>query len=436
VFNWINGRLSFGARLGLLGALFMVPIALLLVLFIKANLTDLNFSLAELAGARYLPGAWSALAQGTAIPPPDGRFQEADARTAFAEASAADRMSAGLAFITAVEDGSNLTLDPDLDSFYAQDAVAVRLPALLEASSDLRSAITAGDASAILLARDHLWAAANQANGSLSSSIKDNPTGSVRAVLEAPTQSLAAALAAANAAQTAGAPAVMAALKSLDEAVDHTWQAGDAALIVLLRARIDGLKTYFFGSLGAVAVALLAVGFLVLNLSRGLTRRIGQLVAAMTELSGGDTEIAIPCRSDRNETGLIAAALETFKTGLQDRVRLQAEAAVVHSDNAEKLRALEAEFWAAGRDQTKIVEALSDVLARLADADLTARLPDDVPIAYAKLSRDFESALKRLEDTLQQVRVGADGIMSGANEIARASDDLSRRTEQQAASLE
>jgi len=46
------------------------------------------------------------------------------------ELNAVIDLSQGIAPIADVEDGSNLTLDPDLDSFYSQDLVTVKLPTL------------------------------------------------------------------------------------------------------------------------------------------------------------------------------------------------------------------------------------------------------------------------------------------------------------------
>jgi hypothetical protein len=42
-------------------------------------------------------------------------------------------MDALLAMIVQVGDGSNLTLDPDLDTYYLMDMVQFRLPVLLDA---------------------------------------------------------------------------------------------------------------------------------------------------------------------------------------------------------------------------------------------------------------------------------------------------------------
>ena len=51
---FINGRLSMGARLGLLSAVFCAPIALLAVMFVTECRGNIEFAKKEVAGAQYL----------------------------------------------------------------------------------------------------------------------------------------------------------------------------------------------------------------------------------------------------------------------------------------------------------------------------------------------------------------------------------------------
>lgn len=57
--------------------------------------------------------------------------------------SRADIVSSGTKAIQAIADGSNLTLDPDLDSFYVIDALSVRAPDLLAAIIEVQTAARA-----------------------------------------------------------------------------------------------------------------------------------------------------------------------------------------------------------------------------------------------------------------------------------------------------
>jgi methyl-accepting chemotaxis protein len=91
----------------------------------------------------------------------------------------------------------------------------------------------------------------------------------------------------------------------------------------------------------------------------------------------------------------------------------------------------------AKQDQMQlIVGSIGTGLDALAAGDLTARIDADLTGPFVKLKDDFNRAIVRLEETLQKVLRNTREISTGAGEISTAADDLSRRTEQQAASLE
>ena len=86
--------------------------------------------------------------------------------------------------------------------------------------------------------------------------------------------------------------------------------------------------------------------------------------------------------------------------------------------------------------QTGIIETLSFALSRVAAHDLTCRIAAAVPPAYEPLKTNFNSAVETLQQAISAVMKGVNTFNSATREIADAADDLSRRTEQQAASLE
>ncbi|HWA59934.1 MAG TPA: methyl-accepting chemotaxis protein, partial [Caulobacteraceae bacterium] len=90
----------------------------------------------------------------------------------------------------------------------------------------------------------------------------------------------------------------------------------------------------------------------------------------------------------------------------------------------------------AARDQSYVVQALGDALAKLSAGDLAWRLSGDFPGQYRKLRDDYNAAAGTLHEALGAIAGNALSVRSGAAEISQASDQLSRRTEQQAASLE
>ncbi|WP_374569819.1 methyl-accepting chemotaxis protein [Phenylobacterium sp.] len=96
----------------------------------------------------------------------------------------------------------------------------------------------------------------------------------------------------------------------------------------------------------------------------------------------------------------------------------------------------DAEREAVRERQEHAVEAVAAGLSGLSAGDLTTRINGTMPDEYRKLQTDFNSAMERLHEVMSTIINSADGIRSGTGEISQAADNLSHRTEQQAASLE
>lgn len=85
--------------------------------------------------------------------------------------------------------------------------------------------------------------------------------------------------------------------------------------------------------------------------------------------------------------------------------------------------------------RASVISALGDALRRMTDGDFTVPLTS-LPDGYAAIQNDFETMRTKVASALSQVAETSSAVDVGAQEIRQASDDLARRTEQQAASLE
>ncbi len=97
---------------------------------------------------------------------------------------------------------------------------------------------------------------------------------------------------------------------------------------------------------------------------------------------------------------------------------------------------LKGEEAAIEHERETVSNSIGKGLSSLAAKDLNFRLTEDLPAAYSKLKDDFNSAIVFLEASMKSVAGAVDNVNTGMLEISQASDDLSHRTEQQAASLE
>ena len=76
------------------------------------------------------------------------------------------------------------------------------------------------------------------------------------------------------------------------------------------------------------------------------------------------------------------------------------------------------------------------LLGAVADGDLTREADTGLPGQFGRLAADANGTVHKLAEVVAQIRGGSDAINAAASEIAAGNDDLSRRTEQQAAALE
>ena len=132
----------------------------------------------------------------------------------------------------------------------------------------------------------------------------------------------------------------------------------------------------------------------------------------------------------------MARAVQVFKQNAVERARLEAEALANRSQTEAERERAAAERAKAAEEQAEVVRRLGGGLKDLAGGDLMVRLGEGFSPSYAQIRDDFNEAIDKLKTTILSVVESAGAIKAGAQEISAASDDLSRRTGQQAASLE
>ncbi|EKT4106013.1 TPA: methyl-accepting chemotaxis protein [Stenotrophomonas maltophilia] len=79
---------------------------------------------------------------------------------------------------------------------------------------------------------------------------------------------------------------------------------------------------------------------------------------------------------------------------------------------------------------------VSDVLRAISHGDLTARMDGEYDGVFARMRDDANTTTAQLTGIVRGIQVVADSINNAAQELAAGNNDLSRRTEQQAANLE
>ena len=183
-----------------------------------------------------------------------------------------------------------------------------------------------------------------------------------------------------------------------------------------------------------VAAGLFAVALMVAA-KRGLVAPLVAITHALRRLSAGDLSVVLPKKTSQDEIGQMTDALQTFHDTVEAR-RKELEAADVR--DALEIERAEAEQRRneAEATQKAVVESLAEALQHMSRGDLSHRLERPFPAGYEKLRVDFNIAVEKLSGVIAASLGAVTAIHGGTAEITAAADDLSGRTERQAASLE
>ena len=180
----------------------------------------------------------------------------------------------------------------------------------------------------------------------------------------------------------------------------------------------------------------LGMCFLLIMVARAQpVKPLVDVTSKVDQLAKGNYEIDVPTCTRLDELGLLTRSLAIFKQVIADRAS-EVEAAEQRNLLEKEREDNEQRRIIAEQQQMQMVAAIGKGLERLAHGDLSAELTDPFAPEFERLRVDFNATIVHLRKTIHAVMTTANGMYTGIEEISRASDDLSGRTETQAASLE
>ncbi|SMX45110.1 methyl-accepting chemotaxis protein [Maliponia aquimaris] len=170
--------------------------------------------------------------------------------------------------------------------------------------------------------------------------------------------------------------------------------------------------------LTAALVFAVMVGLTLWLLQRSLGRPLAQVTSAIRVISQGDYDSDHGMQGRLDEFGTIGRHMDLLTDALR------------------QARAAEAARAEAMQQQAEMVRHLGAALDTLADGVLNREIQAEFPPEYKALRDNYNRAVSHLRRVIDEVADSAGSLLDNANQIAAASDDLSRRTETQAATLE
>ena len=345
--------------------LFVLPVAFLFSVIIGKSLTDIDFARKEQRGVQYITAVRAvqdALLRDAAPLPNAGlaeRISVAE-QAMGADMSTAEQAKATAAALSAkdpaardqargalrdligkIADGSNLTLDPDLDSFYVMDVAVGKVPEALDrvyglATLTARYAgkveLTPDEQAAYLIQEGSLTPVLDGVGASAETAFKANAA--TRSALGAPLREVRDAMPIAGAAlhaaalqdRSAGAAASGVPVGRALTALSSLGQRGDEELSRLLEVRISGFfRSLYIDFAVAIALFVVAVGFILIAIQSGVVSPLGTLTGLMRRLTDDDLEVPVPATDRKDEIGDMAGVLAAFKAKALENARLTAE---------------------------------------------------------------------------------------------------------------
>jgi methyl-accepting chemotaxis protein len=352
----VGAQLTVGHKILAILAIVAVPFALMTSLYLAQVQKDIAFGRLEADGADYLTQVWPVAVSAAAGSPDavakrgaelksrkpgsDEPFKSAEGVDGLVAAATSRQAPAAVidaakGAIQKIADGSNLTLDPDLDSYYLMDATTIRLPELLGSLVALQTAAgpyvgagpapTIRDFGALSAAVQRYDTAFSNVKSSIGSAFDGNADGSVAKALkpvlatfgEAGDQLRKAAdvmLASGEAGQRAPKGfAIDKEIHAVAGSADALWLASRTDLVRLLENRIAGFEHDRLVKMAGVSVALLIAGLILMLVIRSIRRPIAGLLGAIDRFRDSDYTTPIPFTHSRTEFGEIARALQQLQ---------------------------------------------------------------------------------------------------------------------------
>ncbi|WP_421761719.1 methyl-accepting chemotaxis protein [Devosia sp.] len=219
------------------------------------------------------------------------------------------------------------------------------------------------------------------------------------------------------------------------------------------------------------ALVLMVLAFSLFFILRAVAKPIRVITGSMNTLAEGHLDEAIPYTSRGDEIGEMAAAVKVFQvnaikvrelndaeairtgqtreraasmTQLMDGLATAVNAAV-DGDFTQRiaLSVPDEDLQAVAKNVNDLLSTVDagisetgEVLAALAQTDLTMRMQGEYRGAFAKLKADTNAVVDNLSDVVGQLRHTSGGLKTATGEILAGANDLAERTTKQAAAIE
>lgn len=220
----------------------------------------------------------------------------------------------------------------------------------------------------------------------------------------------------------------------------------DAVLTAKLKvneylAKTEAAAEQKLSTLNMIYYAVISISLLVLIGSLIATLKF--VVKPMTEIANYTAQLAqnselgaVPHTNRRDEIGAIANSLTKFREANFEKIEAEKKITAERERTAALSQASNDERAEREKVTAQAIDIIGNSLKRMSQGDLNCQIDKPFDGDLDRLRTDLNAAIVQFGGTINKILNTSESLGTGVREIVTASDDLSVRTEQQAASLE
>lgn len=341
-----------------------------------------------------------------------------------------------------VSDKSNLTLDPDIDTFYTMDSVTVKVPNRIMEMSDVHAILTESIQAGGILSqeqKDELMVKSvlqksftEGLQTNMEKSFAGNADGALKPALEIYYKESAdkaqamidivKSVIAKNDTKDLTAEKVDAVYLDFLRTNETFWEKAHGELERMLKKRVDGFVAAEIQSALVTVLLLLLALIVMVVMSRSITKPVAELIEMMNRLAKGEFGLEVPGLDRKEEVGDIARAVVGIRNSVAEKAKADAAAA-----EAARMKEEEAKRHAEEqrRQETQQMEHMAAVERKKAMNDMADR---------------FESSVGSVVDTVSsaatELRSSAESMTHISNQTTDRATAVAAATEEATASVQ
>jgi methyl-accepting chemotaxis protein len=210
---------------------------------------------------------------------------------------------------------------------------------------------------------------------------------------------------------------------AIDEVIALSALASEEAARLAESAQRSSLRTLMLNAfLMAFSLALASLT-LWMVISR-VVRSLGQITAAMGKIAGGETSVAVPCTTRRDEMGSMARALLVFKENAVKVLGMQAEREALEKTAREERAAAMAQL--ADEFEGAVGEIVETVSSASTQLEASAGTLSTTAERAQELTTMVAAASEEASTNVQSVASASEEMASSVNEIGRQVQESAR----------